>query len=100
MKLGYRIDYGQPFDKKYPMPARRSRLPWMVCGALLLFALLTNLYWPEGRTMLAEFLVPGDAAVTTAAFSDMVADVRAGEEVSDAVAAFCREILDDGLASD
>ena len=98
--MGYRIDYGQPFDKKYPMPDRRSRLPWMVCIALLLFALLTNLFWPEGRAVLAEFLIPGDAAVTSAAFSDMVADVRAGVTVSDALAAFCREILDHGPYSD
>lgn len=98
--MGYRIDYGQPFDQKYPMPSRRSRLPWMVCGALLLFALLTNLYWPEGRAALRDILIPGDPEVTAAAFSGMMEDIRTGEDVTGAVTAFCREILDNGSNPD
>lgn len=94
--MGYRIEYGQPSDKKYPMPSRCSRLPWMVCGALLLFSLLTNLYWPEGREALRNLLIPGDPDVTTEAFAVMIEEVRTGEDFGDAVTSFCREILNDG----
>lgn len=98
--MGYRIDYGQPFDPKYPMPSRHSRLPWMVCAALLLFTLLTNLYWPEGRAALLDILIPGDPEITAAAFSGMLEDVQAGEDITNAVTAFCREILDNGTNPD
>ena len=98
--MGYRIDYGQPSDKKYPMPDRRSRLPGLLLAALALFLLLTSQYWPQGREALRDMLIPGDSAVTSAAFSTMLEDVRAGSKVSDAMACFCREILQNGKTAD
>lgn len=94
--MGYRIDYGQPSDRKYPLPSGKSRLPALISAALALFALLTNLYWPAGREALKALLIPGDADITLEAFSEMLNTVREGEDVQDAVAAFCREILDNG----
>lgn len=98
--MGYRIDYGQPSDRKYPVLSSRRPLPALLCGALALFVLLTSLYWPEGREALRDLLIPGDAAVTAEAFAAMLENVRAGEDVQDAVTVFCREILEHGTSPD
>lgn len=43
--------------------------------------------------MLRQLLIPGDPDVTAGAFDTLVRQVRAGEAVSDALRAFCQEIL-------
>lgn len=98
--MGYRIDYGQPSDKRYPAFRRPNHLASMICGALVLFLLLTNAFWPSGRELLRDLFIPGDPEVTSEAFSALIEDVRAGEDVSEAVTAFCREILSDDQMPD
>lgn len=92
MNVGYRITYGQPFEgKQYSQPKGRRRA--MTALALAVFLLLTHFFWPEGRAMLRQLLIPGDPDVTAGAFDTLVRQVRAGEAVSDALRAFCQEIL-------
>lgn len=40
-----------------------------------------------------DYLTPGDKAVTKAALTEMVQDLREGENVTEALTAFCREII-------
>ena len=40
-----------------------------------------------------DILIPGDPAVTKAAFHDFVGNLREGEQVVDAFAAFCQCVL-------
>lgn len=94
--MPYRIDYGHPSDKKYPVPTIRSHLLSLTAGAFTLFVLLTGTFWPEGREALRDLLIPGDPEITAEAFSTLVTEVREGEDLSEAVAAFCREIIFDG----
>lgn len=41
-----------------------------------------------------NFLIPGDAEVTKAAFFQFTEDIQSGEQFKDAVYTFCREIID------
>ena len=97
--MGYRIDYGQLSERKYPQASRSRRLAGLISAALGVFLLLTGLFWPQGRELLKEFLIPGDSTVTAAAFSQLLTDLRTGMDSGDAVAAFCREILENGQAA-
>ena len=98
--MGYRIDYGQTSRKRYTAPSGAGRLAAMTGGCLLAFVLLTNAFWPAGRAVLRELLIPGDPEVTAGAFDTLIAQVRSGEDVADAMEAFCREILTDGQTAD
>lgn len=91
--MAYRIEYGQPSGKKYPPAGHSWRLTGMICGALVLFLLVTHFLWPEGKAVLEELFLPGDREYTAQVFSAMVEQLREGEPAGQAVTAFCRELL-------
>ena len=93
--MSYRINYGHPSDKRYPAASGQGRLPSMICAAFLLFLLLTNTFWPSGRALLKDLFIPGNPETTANAFSGLMEDIREGEELSEALTVFCREILFD-----
>ena len=68
---------GLPFPTRSP-PKTRAR----VC------------FWPEGRAVLRDVLVPGDPDVTLHGLETLARELREGESFSDAVTAFCREVID------
>ena len=98
--MGYRIVYGgEPeYRGRYKMRGRSVVFYLAVC--LVLFGVLTMKFWPEGREVLQEVLLPGDPAVTRQALHNMAEDLKAGEAIGDAVAAFCREIVDGAQLTD
>ena len=67
---------------------------------ILLICLLLRVLVPGGAVWLKEFLIPGDSVVTLRALDTLQENVRAGEELPLALAAFCREILDGGEVPD
>lgn len=91
--MGYRIEYDKG-SKAYEVRKEHSlRFPVMVASCLVLFFLLTWVFWPEGVELLREMVIPGDNAVTTQAWDTMVDSLKSGASVSDAVTVFCREII-------
>ena len=68
-------------------------------GALCLFLLTAACFWPEGREKLISMAIPGEDAVTVAAFRNMTSDMRAGTRIWQAIEAFCREVVSFGYAS-
>lgn len=89
--MGYRITYGQNVIKSKLPPDRRTVVlrKWIV-SALACLALVLAL---SSKTV-RHYLLPGDPVVTERALHELASDLRSGEKVSDAVTAFCREILD------
>ncbi len=82
--MGYRIEYGK--EKKYT-EHRKDPRKWMIIGiCVAVLAIILEF------TGVREKLIPGDAAVTAAAFEELVMDLKAGEP--GAFAAFCREIVE------
>ena len=98
--MAYRIEYEN--GDKYPSaaPERTSGVAVRAAGFFLLFLLLTQLFWPAGAEKLRQILMPWDAETTAEAFSVMVSDLRQGDDISEAVTAFCREIMMDAEAAD
>lgn len=92
--MGYTVVY-QPEDNiRYP-PVKREKLRAGKIVALLacILSLLVCLIWGEG---ILDFLLPGDADTTKAAFSNMIKQIGEGVQVGTAVDTFCREILASG----
>ena len=92
--MSYRIEYNPEKNRKYPMPRTKNGKWVMVAltAVVLMFALLKL---DESQTI-RSWLIPGDPEITTAAFSNMVADIRNGEPAGEAVTAFCLEIIRNG----
>ena len=91
--MSYRIVYGpeQKIPKKKEFPTSRIRV--ITALFLLLFSISVKKYWPDGHAKLAELLLPGNPGVTQLALEDMVFDLGEGVPLSDAFAAFCRQII-------
>jgi len=89
--MGYRITYGQTLRKtNLPTNQKKTTMKKWIYFALVCVLLVFALSFGTVR----RYLLPGDPVVTERALRELVSDLRTGEKVSDAVTAFCREILD------
>ena len=90
--MAYKMEYGMKapvvYSTVHVQKKQRSKPKlWIiisVCIALITVCAATDI------------LIPGDAAVTKAAMSNMVNNIREGEQVVDAFAAFCQTVLQGG----
>lgn len=95
--MAYRVIYG-PMPKVSGRGSCDSfRLRALTAACLLVFSMGVRQFWPEGRDRLRQVLLPGEETLTEAAFQDMMGDIRAGETLGDALTAFCREIVENGI---
>ena len=88
--MSYRVDYNPEMKKRYPTFIKiRKKLPVRLLLSLVAIAACYGVFCSG----VLRLLIPGDLAVTTAAFSGMVDDIGAGESVRQAFLAFCKEII-------
>lgn len=92
--MSYQIQYDPEFWKERRQAFGRrstnlkiSKLGLVLCVAALCFGL-------RYRETIAEFLIPGDPAITTAAADHLRLNLIEGEPVKDALLEFCTEILE------
>ena len=92
--MAYNIRYVS-FDEEKKQP-KDTKLRNRIAACLLVVVLLIGAMTVKHRGLrwVTEYLVPGDPAVTAAALEGMVMDLREGENLYDAVTAFCREIME------
>ena len=85
------IDYNPEMKKRYPsfVKFRRKVRVWPL---LITVGVVTICYGIYRRNLL-RYLIPGDPAVTTAAFSGMVDNIEAGKTIRQAFLDFCKEII-------
>ena len=90
--MGYRISYDNERMQIEQESGRHtySRLISVLVVCLLVLGSLKLIGWDS----LKNYVLPGDPELTEAAFTDMVESIRAGESVTDAVTAFCVEIIE------
>ena len=90
--MAYLIRYDAGGGVKTSIPERGSVKFWIL-SALVAAILALNIFCPELISSFKNALIPGDPAVTTAAFESMVSSIGNGVTVGDAFAGFCREII-------
>lgn len=89
--MSYRVDYNPEMKNRYPSKIKiRKKLP---VRPILLAVVGVTVIWGICSSGILRFLIPGDEAVTTAAFSGMVDEIGAGESVRQAFINFCKEII-------
>ena len=97
--MAYRIDYSTHSCRKVDSPGKQ-RTTAMAAGFFLLFLLLVNLFWPAGTEIVRQALIPGDPEVTVTAVDNLVSGLKDGQQLSDAVTTFCREIIANAETAD
>lgn len=97
--MAYRIQYDQG-SQKYEIRKQGIRWPAVIAGCVLLLLIFTWQFWPEGKAFIQELVFPGDVEATGQALEIMVVDLKSGAPLSDAVSAFCREVIYGAQSSD
>lgn len=87
--MSYYIQYDPKLNRRYPSRADKRRRFLLAMGFFAVLAVIGALF----RENIADFLIPGDRAVTVPAFSQMVEDIGAGKSVSESFLAFCKQII-------
>ena len=89
--MSYRVDYNPEMKKRYPSFIKiRRNVP---TRPLLIAVAVITICYGIYRSDLLRYLIPGNPAVTTAAFSGMVDNIEAGKTVRQAFLDFCKEII-------
>ena len=91
--MSYRIVYGRKSAKKttiYNTPLTTK--PVFAWSVAIVIALI--ICWGGWKyTNVWQYITPGDPNITCPAIENMLNDIRNGTSVSDAVSAFCQEII-------
>lgn len=91
--MGYRIEY-QPINPVRHGHIRRTRVGILTGLCFLLFLFLVTSFWPQGRDLLRELLIPGDPDVTMMALETFAGELRRGVTFSNAAESFCRILME------
>ncbi len=91
--MGYRIRYPS-VNCIREKTSSHFRLYTLTSLFLLIFGATTFLFWPEGRSVFQNILIPGDPQKTIAAFQDFLQSITNGVSFSEAVKVFCTGILE------
>lgn len=88
--MAYSIGYGNQPKPKYIQ--KKSNILMLTCLFFIFFLLMINIFWQDGAQTLRQMLLPFEEN-TIAAFEELVTDLSSGTALSDAVTAFCQDVI-------
>lgn len=91
--MSYRVEYSSSGIKRKQIFSPKGRTLLLTAGCFLIFLLIVGGFWPRGAQALRDMFLPGDSAVTAAAWAELTQELHAGAPVGSAVENFCREIF-------
>ena len=91
--MSYRVEYSSSGMKRTQIRQKNGRALLLTAAWFLIFLLVVGGFWPRGAQALRDMLLPGDSAVTAAAWAELTRELHAGAPVGSAVENFCREIF-------
>lgn len=96
--MSYFINYNPETANKFPVKTKSVRKSGYakVIAIILIMVCIILIY--SARESIVDWLLPGDSVVTKAAISGFVDDIKNGAPFSEAITAFCREIVQNGNA--
>ena len=95
--MSYRIIYVPTESEHGTQRGAGIRLLLLSGSFLLIFGFLTVKFWPEGEEVLERLLEAMKKPVTSAALESLANKLSLGEPVGEAVSAFCREVVSQGI---
>ena len=95
--MGYTIHYG-PEPKVAKLRHKHHGGIWIIAAMLALTVMIANYFRPEEMRLLKEALFPWTQPAVKAAFAEFVTDLRQGDTLHDAAAAFCIEVIENAAS--
>lgn len=92
--MGYSIQYGTSGKLEESWHANKKKIKRKIAAAVLVCAAVLALLFSGSVEAVRDFLVPGNPEITKAAFAQFTENIRQGNNVSDAIYTFCREIIE------
>lgn len=86
--MAYQVQYGVSRHDRRRRGVRNWSWIYLALAAILVVGSLV-----AGQNISWDWLLPGDPRITAAALETLRENLAAGETLSDAVTAFCREII-------
>ncbi len=96
--MSYRITYGPKVPKKY-YKRKMSKRPLLFLGVAAAAVIAAAILFPTQAQRIKYKLMPWTTPESKAAISAMLTDIEGGASYSDAIAAFCRDILNTSYGS-
>lgn len=94
--MSYKISYGS--TPKQAGSKRSARLKWLALAlCVTAIALTARSFYPEQMKQLTEALFPLTSASSREALDVFSQHIRDGESFGEAAAAFCQEIIHEGI---
>lgn len=94
--MDYRVQY-ESIGAGQPQKPERNRICGVIAVVLVCAAVMgAVIVKTVGLPWVETFLIPADPQVTENAWNALAEDLRSGERITDAVTAFCREIMANG----
>ena len=90
--MGYQIVYESV--GKIPQQKRQRRTSIFAIAIVIMLVLCAITIKTVELEWVQEVLLPGDPDITAAALDNMVADLRSGEGIVEAIKTFCMEIME------
>lgn len=95
--MSYRIEYAPSGCIRQERQHGWLRKAALTAAFLVISLFLTKNFWPEGAAVLDRLCSYDDWRVTRQALETMAGQLRSGLPVGEAVTAFCREVVSQGL---
>lgn len=94
--MDYRVIYGSECSCKRNVGSFRRF--FLTTGFFFCFLWLVCCFWPDGRFLLKQLLIPGDPEVTLEAAEVFAQEVGSGFSLADAARNFCHVVLNRGYS--
>lgn len=91
--MSYHIEYTPDSSGVSVETGSSWTLLLMTLTVFALFLTCVRSFQPDYWTSLLEWILPGDAVVTRTAVNNLLMNLRSGQPISEAAAAFCAEII-------
>ena len=92
--MGYRVVYGKTLEKTQFKDKKQQTTKQIAVWAVALFAAIGICWIGWSHPDIRHYLLPGDPEITGEALDQLIDNIKDGDSLSDAVTAFCKEIID------
>ena len=93
--MSYTVEYNPELRRSYPI--KKQKMHSLPIKPVAITIGVFSAFYTAYRLGILRWIIPGDPAVTTGAFSTMIEDVRSGQGVSEAVFSFCKNVISGGV---
>ena len=91
--MSYSVHYNPELGRRYPSKVKDQR---NLTRPIIILMIVAVVVYASVQSGMVKFLIPGNPEITTAAFSQLIEQVAAGESVGQSIRTFCEDVITGG----